>query len=352
MRRFNPLWQRFSLRKWKNNVIVFIIILALLITGKYLFFKKVEPIPNSNKLVEVETITKQPFQQTIRLLGTIHPKHTAVMIAKGSGMLDALIPTGQKIKKGTLIAKIDNPDIKNNLQLSVSAEALAKAQFDRMSPLLKNGFVSPKEIEEKKQIWIDAQKELSKTKIELDNLRFYAPFDGIVGAYKKREGAQIIPGEVVVTIYDPSSLVVDVDIPCSNVHSIKEGQPVKVLGKTYTLTHFQKMLDEDTHMCPADIDIRCADCLMGATVKVDLVVAEKQEAIVIPDHALFLKNNKPHVYVVENNKIVLIAVKTGMKQQERIEIIEGLKPGQQLVIKGQERLYPNLPVDIYKPEHG
>lgn len=323
------------------------LVLGIIGIGLFFLWPHSKPIDIPNKLVEVQKIKLRDFQQTIRLIGTIHPKHATVLIAKGSGMLDAIIPSGQKVNKGALLAKIDNADVENNLQLALSAQTLAQTQFDRFNRLLKTGFVSAKEIEEKKKAWIDAQREVSQTKIALDNLRFYAPFDGTVGAYKKREGAQINPGEAVVTIYDPSSLVVDFDIPCSNLADFNEGQAVRIQGKNYTLSHLQKMLDEDTHMCPADVDIRCDHCLIGSTVPVDLVVAEKKKTIVIPFQALFLKNSQPFVYLVKQNQIVLVAVKTGLQQRDKIEITNGLKPGQQLVIKGQERLYPGLTVDIF-----
>ena len=312
-------------------------------------FGKKPPMP-PQKLVEVEIVKRQDIQQTVRLLGVIHPKHTTVLVSKGTGMLDAIVPTGQRITKGTLIAKIDNPDVEKNLQLSLAAADLAKTQFERFNPLLKSGFVSTKEVEEKKQVWIDAQKELSKTKIELDNLRFYAPFDGIIGAYKMREGAQVNPAVPVVTMYDPASLVVDVDIPCSHLTSLHEGQPVQVLGKPYVLSHLQKMLDEDTHMCPADVDIVCEDCLMGATVAVDLVVAERKGVVVIPYSALFLKEGKNYVYIVSHGKVERLPVTLGLHQKDRIEITRGIEPLQELIIKGQERLFPGMAVEVFRPE--
>lgn len=340
-------WQ--SNYNWKWITLGLISTCSIIFISRYFFHSADQTAVNPNKMVEVEIVKTQNFQQSIRLLGVIHPKHTTVLVSKGTGMLDEVIPTGQKVKKGVLIAKIVNPDIEKNLQLSLSTETLAKAQFERFNPLLKTGFVSPREVEEKKQAWLDAQKELSKTKIELDNLRFYAPFDGIIGAYKKREGSEVNQGEVVVSIYDPGSLVVDLDVPCSNLTDINEGQSVHVLGKEYKLTHLQKMVDENTHMCPADVDIQCDNCLLGATVDVDLVVAEKKNTVVVPYQSLFLRNSEPFVYIVEQEKVTLVPVKTGLKEHDKIEITEGLKPGQQLIVKGQERLYPEMVVDIYRP---
>lgn len=339
-------YQRCFLKK--NVLIAFIILVVILLAGRFIKHKNT-PQANPNKVVEVELIKTKNIQQRVNLLGVIHPKHTTVLIAKGSGTLDAFIATGQKVKKGVLLAQIDNADIEKNAQLSENAEQLAKEQYERIMPLTKKGFVSAKEVEEKKQAWISAQKESAKAKIELDNMRFYAPFDGIVGAYKKREGTQISQGDPVVSIYDPTSLVVDFDIPCSNLSALKEGQKVYVLGKAYPLSHIQKMLDEDTHMCPADVDINCPDCLIGDTAKVGLVVMEKNNTIVVPLNALFLRDGQTVVYIVDKGKIELTRVKTGIKQANKIEIVKGLSVGQQLITKGQDRLYPQMTVDIDTP---
>lgn len=338
-------------RFWRTILFVFCVISVLCFIYFWLWFNHSKNTESTNKVVEVELIKFQPIQEKIRMLGIIHPKHTTMLIAKGSGTLDAFISTGQKVSKGTLIATIDNVDVEKNVQLSKSSEQLAKEQFERFSPLIKKGYVSPKEMEEKKQAWISAQKEYSKAKIELDNLRFYAPFDGIIGAYKKREGAQVNQGEPVVSVYDPASLIVDFDLPCSNMSTVEEGQKVLVNNKNYTLTHVQRMLDEDTHMCPADVEIDCKDCLIGTTVFVDIIVVEKKNALVIPFQALFLRDSQPAVYIVKEAKVTLIPVKTGIKQEDKIEIIEGLSAGQKLIVKGQDRLYPGMSVDIYLPSN-
>lgn len=323
---------------------------TLLIFAYYLFYGLNKHIDNDPlKIVEVEEITLKNIQQTARLIGTIHPKHATVLIAKGNGMLDSLVATGQYVTKGSLIAKIDNPDLEKNHQLSETAENIAKTQYDRLSSILKTGYVSTKEVEEKKQAWIEASKNLSNTKIELDTMRFYAPFNGIIGAYKKREGTQVNVGDPIVTLYDPASLAVDFDIPCTTIKAIREGQEVRVLGKHYPLTHVQKMIDEETHMCPADVDIHCEDCVIGASVDVELVIREKKNVMVIPSQATFLRNGKRFVYIVNNHKIELASIHTGLRDKAYIEVTSGLKPGQILVVKGQERLYPGMTVGIYKP---
>ncbi|KTD74496.1 efflux RND transporter periplasmic adaptor subunit [Legionella tucsonensis] len=333
----------------KYKIIGLSSILLTALGSYYLFYyhAKSSPLPTP-KIVETVTVTPATIEKTIKLIGTIRPKHATVLVAKGSGMLDTLISSGQTVKKGDLIAKIINPDLERSYQLSKETEQLENTQYQRLKNLQKPGFVSAREVEEKKRIWIDSQKEKARTKIELKNMRFYAPFDGVIGAFKIKEGAQVTEGAPVVTIYDPNSLTVEIDVPCTNNHSIKENQPIYILNQLYRLSHVQRMIDDETHMCPADVDIQCTHCLVGASISGLLVVNKKTGALVIPTQALFLKQGKTHVYKVVNNKIELVAVKTGIQEKDKVEIISGLKSGEQIISKSPERLYPGLEVSIYK----
>jgi membrane fusion protein (multidrug efflux system) len=336
--------------KWSlKNVFIIAILILLTFISIYLYIhSKVEP-RKSTKVVEVETINRTTIQKSIALIGTVQPKHSTILVAKDSGLLDILLSSGKTIKKGDLIAKIINLDIEKNYQLSKEAEEIANTQYNRFLSLQKKGFVSARELEEKKQSWIESQKDLAKTKNELKNLRFYSPFDGVIGAFKIREGSQINTGDSVVTIYDPSTMTIDLDIPCSHLKDINVNQPVYVFNQMYHLSHVQKMMDEDTHMCPADVDINCESCVIGDSVTVRLLIKEKQQALVIPTQALFLKNGKLSVYKVINNHIEFVAVKQGIQDKEKVEIISGLKPGDQIIIKSPERLYPGLEVAIFQP---
>ncbi len=323
--------------------------LMLIMAGFWLHQSPDVPSPPPVKQVEAEIVTPGPIQKTVRLIGTIRPKHHTVLLAKSAGLLDILLLSGEKVKKGDLIAKIINPDIEKNHELSIATENIAKTQYKRFQDLQKTGFVSPREIDEKKQSWIEAEKELYRTKIEQNNLRFYAPFDGIIGAFKIKEGTQVQEAAAVVSIYDPGSLTVEVDIPCTNLPEIKKHQTVIVFNHHYKLNHLQKMIDDETHMCPADVDIQCEHCLIGSTVSVDLVVKEKTNALVIPEQALFLKNATSYVYKIINNKTELTAVKTGIQEKDRLEIVEGLKAFDQVIAKSPDRLSPGLEVLVNSP---
>ena len=337
--------------KANRKLIWFILaILALFLFLGYWFFisrNSATPQETDIKVVEVEEVGIKDIQQTIRLIGTIKPKNSTVLIAKTAGILDSLLPAGQVVKKGTLIAKIDNNEIERSYLLSESVEKLARDQYERALLLHKSGHLSKSTVEEKKRLWIEAQKKMSEAKIEFEKIRFQAPFDGTIGLFKAREGVQVQEGDPIVSFYDPASLMVEFGIPASVMTFIHEGQPVRIQGTSYTLTKVQKMIDEETHMSPAYVDFSCENCVIGAGIDVDLTVQRKEKVIVIPFEAVFLRNGKTFVYRVKENKAGLTPVNLGIREKEDVEITSGLQKGDILIVRGQARLYPDIAVKIY-----
>ena len=129
---------------------------------------------------------------------------------------------------------------------------------------------------------------------------------------------------------------------------INNGQDLLIEDKHYQLTHVQKMLDDEKHMSPASVDIICPDCIIGSNMDVNLTVKTKENALVIPYDATFLRNNTQNVYVVQDNRVTLKIVQTGIREKEEIEIIDGLTAGDVIIAKSTNRLYPGALVKIHE----
>src|SRR3989338_6063051 len=184
--------------------------LLLALLAYFYFHHHAIPTETPNKVVETLILKPAPIAHTIELIGTIHPRRLPLLSAKSSGSLDILINAGEQVQKGQLLAQLTNPDLEKSHQLSQDEEQIAKTQYQRMLKLRSSGIVSAREIEEKKQLWLEAQRKISLSQIDVKNSQFLAPFAGIVGVWKAKEGAQIQTGESLVTLYDPSEIVVDV----------------------------------------------------------------------------------------------------------------------------------------------
>ncbi len=345
------LYKRLKKLRLKYKKTSIFIVLVILISISYILYHAIRSNimpPQNAKVVEVEIAKLQTIQQTARFIGTLRSEQSTTLVAKSKGILDRFVNSGQHVKKGELIAQIDNKDIERNFKLSQDMEHIAKLQYDRFSQLQKTGVISQNALEEKKGTLIDSQKKLTDAKIAMDEIKIYAPFDGIVGIFKIREGSQVQEGDVLVSFYDPSSTIVEFDVPLSIMNVIHDGSTVFIDKKPYPLTYIQKMLDEETHMSPAYVNIDCNNCIIGSTIDVNLVVRDKNSVIVVPFEAVFLREGKTFVYIVKDDKASLTPVELGIREKELVEITSGLQKNDVVIVRGQARLYPGVPVIIDK----
>jgi membrane fusion protein (multidrug efflux system) len=335
--------------RYTKKTITVVLIIAMIVS--YGVYRKLRssPPPQDIKVVEVEYAQRKNIQQTADFIGTIKSEQATMLIAKSGGILNRIVNAAQHVKKGDVIAKIENNNVDHNYSLSHEMEQIAKLQYDRYNQLYKTGVTSKSILEEKKSNWMEYQKKMSDAKIAMDDNNIYAPFDGIVGIFKIHEGSQVRIGDALVTLYDPSSTIVEFDVPLSVIAHVQDGNTVFVNNKQYPLTSIQRMLDEDTHMSPAYVRIECEHCIIGSNVDVTLVTKQKNAVIVIPYEAVFLSNGKTYVYTVHDNKAALTPIELGLRNKAAVEVISGLKPNDAVIIRGQARLYPGAAVKIASP---
>lgn len=329
-----------------RQVFICSVLLASLIASHSLFAAKKASEAPSKKVVEAQSVTTGSITQTIHLIGTVRAKQSTQFVAKTHGTFHWMASPGQQVKKGFDIACLENTDLKQQLALAIASEKLAHAQHVRTQQLLKTNAVSKHVAEKAEHEWLTAQTHLTAAQIALDQTRFVAPFDGTVGIYKLPQGAQVTQGTPVVAFYNPMQLEIIIDVPGSYVHQLKDNQRVYVDQKQYTLKHIEKIIDPQTHMTLAYFDYPNQNAIIGSQVDVELVVADRSNTIVIPYEALFLKKGNSVVYVVEDNEAALRFVTPGVRQKDKIEIVEGLEAGEQLILRGQARLYPYEAVQV------
>jgi membrane fusion protein (multidrug efflux system) len=322
---------------------------VIAIIGYFKFFHAEKSGPADHvKVVETEIVARSAIKHRINLIGVVRPKHYCVLTAKARGTIDTLITSGSFVKKGDLIAKVENPDIEKTHKLSISAKEIAQRQYGRVFTLARKNVSSQKDADDAYQHLIEAEKNLAHASIDLENTQLKAPFDGILGAYKIKDGEQISEGDRVASLYNREQLLVEFDIPSQYVHRINPGREVIVNGRTLTLKHVQKAVDEETHMCPASVEIDSAgdDLLIGDSVSVTITVEEKENVPVISADAVFIRSGKDVVYVVKDGKTDLREVEVGLKNKDQVEILKGLDEKDEVVIIAQDRLYPGMPVKI------
>jgi membrane fusion protein (multidrug efflux system) len=343
--KLNKAWTKFKILKLTYKIAIGLLVAALLIAYKFLFGPGwTEDI----KMVEVHKVSKGNLLVTTRLLGTIGAKKYFLAIASENGILDFVATSGARLKQGEIIARINKPEIQKAYDGSLEAVKIANDRYQREVNLEKTKASSKHAVEERYSGLVEAQLRLAAAKERLDKILFIAPFDGVVGSALLYPGSKVIDGAEIVTFYDPDDLVVKFDIPSNLLGYLGTEAKVTINEKEYKTAFIQRALSVGSYTVPAYVDFQRTNSIIGEITDVDLHMVDKSDIITVPSSCVFIRNGETMVYTVTDNKAHLESVKTGVKEKNVVEILEGLKPGDLVVSQGQTRLYPEINVKIHE----
>ena len=161
----------------------------------------------------------------------------------------------------------------------------------------------------------------------------------------------------MVSIMDYSRLYMDINLPESAIEYVKANQPVQITHYTLpgdtlnaSISELSPAISTETRTFKGKVLIDNKDLKIrpGMFVKADIVVDKADSAIIIPKDAVISNRNRKYVYIVERNTAIVRNIKTGLEDEENIQVIEGLNENENLVIRGHETLRENSRVKILK----
>ena len=338
-------WQKFCSIRPIYQIIIGVVLLAILIAAKtFLGFGYTPQI----KVVETHKASKGNLLQTTRLLGTLEAKKLFTGLAGYEGTVSYVAPAGSNLQMGEIIAKIQNDAIENAYHSSVKSVQIAEEQYNRQLMLFNSKAASRQTVEDKFSNLSAARAALVAAKTNYDNVVFVAPFDGIVGSAVMPVGSRAKIGDTIITFYDDSEFVVKFDIPSGYIQTLGTNASVSIKDKEYKIDFIQKALSDGTYTVPAHVTFPCETCISGEMVDVHLHLVSKQDIIVVPTSSVFIRDKEHFVYKVVDGKADLLPVKLGITEKDQIEVIEGIAEGDEIVLKGQSRLYPGIGVKVFE----
>lgn len=297
--------------------------------------------------VEVIAAKRELLRSVTRLIGTVCSKQEAIYSAKVNGHLKIHIPSGDSVTKGELIAEIEDQELHKQYNILLEKATIAKTQYERFKTLEQKNSASQATVEKKQIEWLEAEKQVAKSRQDIEKARLIANFDGFLGTYKVKNGAYLKKDEAIVSLYDSNNQMIEINIPEGILEIVADNPKALVDGQLLPLVHFKKVIDPETHMALAVIELPQAKYIIGTSIDVDLVVKEIPNALVIPYEAVFIQNQTTYVYVAKENKAMKTLVKLGARQKETVEILEGLEENDLVIWRGQNRLYDGIEIEVY-----
>lgn len=177
---------------------------------------------------------------------------------------------------------------------------------------------------------------------------FIAPFDGILGPHLIHEGTHVKAGEVIGHFFNPSNVVVEVQIPVMFKESLKANQIAIIGEKHYPLPHVPKMLNPHSNMMVIHIPIQQSPFLIGEVIDVEIHLKEWNQAIVLPLGSVKFEDERASVLVLNSGKLEKRDITIGVKDATQVVVVKGIQPGETICSDPHhyyegERIIPKYP---------
>ena len=372
-----------------------LIILLILGVGGYFVYDKFFNIKDEKVEFITKKAKKGSFSKKVDATGEIFATELIDVGAQVSGQIKKLyVKLGDQVKKGDMIASIDSSTQQNSIdnkeaqlaiykaQLESAKVALniSKTQFDRENALFSKNATSKQEFESAKNTYsansakikeLEAQIkqtniELSTAKINLGYTKITAPRDGTVVSVQVEEGQTVNANQTtptIVNIADLSHVKMKMQIAEGDITKIKVGTPVEYSILSEPTKKFQTTVSSIDpglttlsdgsygssssskssyssssssssavyYYAQSIVDNKDGILRIGMTTQNELLIANVEDAIIVPSIGIKKDENGTFVYVLKDGKAVKTAVKTGIKDNLDTQIISGINEGDEII---------------------
>ncbi len=320
------------------------------------------PSPGQNQAgpvvyVDVEIAREAPINATVTATGTINAKNEVKIIAQAEGKIIFLgVEEGDKVKEGQTVVRLDASVLAAQTKEAEANAQDAKANYDRLNRLMKSGLIAEQEFEQAKTRHnvLKARLEYQKALLEYTTIR--SPISGIVTFRGVREGDVAVPRAHLLTISDPATLVIEINVSELEVPRIKPGDRVTIKIDAYPNQDFTGMVrrvfpssDPLTRLVKVEIQLTDRDDRLfpGLFARAVLTSSRKDRATVLSSDAIITAPSGGNsAFVVVDSVVEKRDLKLGIREGNRVEILEGVAAGEKVVVAGKNTLNPGMVVHI------
>jgi membrane fusion protein, multidrug efflux system len=312
-----------------------------------------KPKASPPTIVDVLIATSKPMSNTLEVNGTVVANEYVELHPEASGRLTYLyVPEGKLIKKGTLIAKVNNADLQAQLEKSKVALDLAMKTEDRDKQLLAVNGINQSDYDAALNIVNGFRADIEYNQALLDKTILKAPFDGYIGLRQVSVGAYVSPTTLIATLLQLDKIKIDFSVPEDYSSILKVGATVDVeldeTGKkrSATIIAMEPQVNQATRNMTVRAILENGIANPGSFVKVYVSSGLNKKAILIPTNALIPDDKNNQVVLVKQGKASFVNVKTGIRLSNNVEITAGIQVGDTVVVTGVLFARPKSPLHV------
>jgi RND family efflux transporter MFP subunit len=322
--------------------------------------------------VDTATATRHEVIEYITVVGNLIGQATVDVVPRVAGRIDSLpVKLGDRVNKGQLIAKIEDRELQqqvkqveqnvlvNNATVTQreSDLQLRKTTLERQKSLLAQGLATRQTVEDSDAAYSSAvaavelakaqlgqtQARLEELKITLSNTNILSPVDGFIGRRNLDQGAFAGANTPIVSVVDIRTVRLISNLVEKDFKRVKSGVTALIEvdafpGEQFTgsVSRVAPVFDSATRTASMEIEVPNPGYRLkpGMFARVRLTVDRRPDALTVPRNAVVDSEGKRGVFLVDGQTAKFQPVTTGLQDNERIEILEGLKEGTRVITTG------------------
>jgi membrane fusion protein, multidrug efflux system len=304
--------------------------------------------------VEVAPVTMGNVSRTVEAVGTLRANESVTIRPEIAGRVVAIgFSEGQKVRKGALLVALDDAVFRAEVAEKSANRKLSELAYDRAKLLVEKKAASI-ELRDRAEAQLEADDAaLQLARARLDKTRIIAPFDGVIGLRTVSVGDFVDVGQVLVNLVDIDLLKVDFRVGEVYLPDVTAGQNIAVEVDAFPKQTFSGRV----YAIEPEVDINGRAVVIRARLpngenqlrpglfsRVTLIVDSNAQAMLVPEDAIVPLGDQHFVYRLVDGRALLTEVQIGKRKDTRVEIRQGLNPGDIVVTAGQLKLRDGVTV--------
>lgn len=303
----------------------------------------------------------QRVVETLSRVADIQADEMVEIKAESDGIVrEILFDEGQRVEKGAVLVRLDQTKFAANLAQIEANHKLARTNFERSKQLFTDKLISQHEFDQAAATFQAAEANLDFTRRQLQDASIFAPFAGVMGSREISPGQLISRNTVVSWLIDLDPVKVEFHVPERFLGQVKEKQRIEISveafpgekfhGEVFFISPYVDPVNR-TAMIKAAIPNPELKLKPGMFANLELTLVVRENSIVVPEMAIaqILTNEQAFVFTVENGVAQMRRIKTGVRLVGAIEVLDGIRPGEKVVVEGLQKVVPGAPVRVAEP---
>ena len=302
-------------------------------------------------LISIFEVKPENFDHYVEIQANIKTRQNVLLYPQYSGTLKKIyVEEGQEVKKGKLLAQIDDAGLKNQLEQLQIQTALSKTTYERTQRLWDQNIGAEMQLLKAKAAYESQLKNIAQLKKQLQRTRILAPFSGTIDEIVSNTGANLLPGQTpVMRIVNLKKMYTEASVPERYLSQIKKGTTATVkipmLDREYQTTVRQtgNFINPNNRSFRVETPLPNSDEMIKPNLSCRLKINDysNPEALMIP--LRIIKENavgKKYIFKLNPDgkdqvyRTKQVFIKLGKKSTEKVEILEGIQAGDLLVDEG------------------